>query len=113
MLDLEPGQVAWWPQNSPHRVQNVDGLNVSLSTEHWTAESLRREHVWTANYFLRTGAGRTPRSTRESGALPAAKVAAMRLGRRAGVLTIPEKRAPRPSFRIDPDVPNGVGALAG
>lgn len=113
VLDLEPGQVAWWPQNSPHRVENVDGLNVSLSTEHWTAESLRREHVWTANYFLRTGAGRTPRSTRETGALPAAKVAAMRLGRRAGVLTIPEKRAPRPSFRIDPNVPDGVGALAG
>ncbi len=111
VIDLEPGQVAWWPQNCPHRVENVEGLNVSLSTEHWTAASLRREHVWTANYFLRTAARRTPRSTRETGALPAAKVAAMRLGRRAGVLSIAEKREVRPSFTVDPAAPSGVGTL--
>ncbi|WP_183096457.1 hypothetical protein, partial [Nocardioides stalactiti] len=78
-LDLEPGQVAWWPQNSPHRVTNLEGMNVSLSTEHWTADSTRREHLWTANYYLRSRLGRVPRSTRERGVVPAAKVAAMRL----------------------------------
>ncbi|MBM7515051.1 hypothetical protein [Nocardioides nitrophenolicus] len=111
VLDLEPGQVAWWPQNSPHRVENVGGLNVSLSTEHWTAESVRREHLWTANYYLRSRLGRAPRSTREHGLLPAAKVAAMRVGRRVGVLDPGQRQGPRPSFTVDPDVGTGVGAL--
>lgn len=111
VLDLAPGQVAWWPQNSPHRVENVEGLNVSLSTEHWTPASVRRERVWTANHFLRDTLRRDPRSTREDGALAAGKVAAMRLGRRAGLLRTGEQQALQPSFRIDPDVASGVGRL--
>lgn len=35
--DLEPGQMLHWPHNYPHRVQNADCMNVSLTTEHWTA----------------------------------------------------------------------------
>ncbi|MDQ6526778.1 hypothetical protein RB608_24360 [Nocardioides sp. LHD-245] len=111
VLDLEPGEVAWWPQNSPHRVENVGGMNVSLSTEHWTAASARREHLWAANYYLRNRLGRAPRSTRERGLVPAAKVAAMRLGRRAGVLDPGRRQGPRPSFTVDPDVASGVGPL--
>jgi hypothetical protein len=111
VLDLEPGQVAWWPQNSPHRVENLEGVNVSLSTEHWTADSMRREQLWAANYYLRTRLGRAPRSTRERGVIPAAKVTAFRLGRRAGVLTPGEREGVFPSFRVDPDVPSGVGAM--
>ena len=111
ILDLEPGQVAWWPQNYPHRVDNLEGVNVSLSTEVWTAESVRREHLWTANYYLRTRLGRAPRSTRERGVIPAAKVAAMRLGRRAGVLQPGARQGVFPSFRVDPDVPSGVGSM--
>ncbi|HWJ11939.1 MAG TPA: hypothetical protein VNS46_21330 [Nocardioides sp.] len=113
VLDLEPGQAAWWPQNSPHRVENLDGLNVSLSTEHWTADSLRREHVWTANHYLRTTARRIPRSTRERGVVPAAKVATMRLGRRTGLLSVGQRRAPEPSFSVAPAAPDGVGPLHG
>jgi hypothetical protein len=108
VLDLEPGQLAWWPQNCPHRVENVGGMNVSLSTEHWTAESTRREHLWTANYYLRHRLGRAPRSTGERGVVPATKVALMRLGRRAGVLAPGRSRAVSPSFTVDPDAPLGV-----
>jgi hypothetical protein len=111
VFELEPGQVAWWPQNSPHRVENVGGLNVSLSTEHWTADSARREHLWAANYYLRHRWGRLPRSTRERGLVPAAKVAAMRLGRRAGLLTPGSRGGARPSFAVDPTVASGVGPL--
>lgn len=110
-FDMEPGQVAWWPQNSPHRVENLDGMNVSLSTEHWTPDSARREYVWTANYYLRNRFGRAPRSTRERGVLPAGKVAAMRLGRRVGVLSPGQRQGMRPSFAVDPDAPCGVGPL--
>ncbi|UUW89058.1 hypothetical protein [Pimelobacter simplex] len=111
VLDLEPGQVAWWPQNCPHRVENLDGMNVSLSTEHWTPASVRRERVWTANHHLRERLGRGARSTREDGVLAAGKVAAMRVGRKAGLLRTGEQQALRPSFRIDPDVASGVGRL--
>ena len=111
VLDLEPGQLAWWPQNSPHRVENVGGTNVSLSTEHWTADSARREYVWAANYYLRDRFGRAPRSTRERGVLPATKVAMTRIGRRAGLLAPGQKRATSPSFTVDPDAPCGVGPL--
>ena len=113
VLELEPGQVAWWPQNCPHRVENLDDMNVSLSTEHWTRASLRREQVWTANHYLRSRAGRTPRSTQERGVLAAAKVNAMRAGRRAGLLRIGPQAGMQPSFRIDPEVESGVTPLVG
>lgn len=106
VLDLEPGQVAWWPQNSPHRVENVEGLNVSLSTEHRTNASTHREHVWTANYFLRS-AGYQPRSVAHDGVRTATKIAAMRVGRRAGRLRVSGHDGPAPSFEIDPAAPLG------
>jgi len=28
VYDLEPGQMITWPQNTPHRVENLEGLNV-------------------------------------------------------------------------------------
>ena len=37
--DLEPGQMISWPHLSPHRVENVSGLNVSLSLESLSLQS--------------------------------------------------------------------------
>ena len=53
VFDLEPGQVAMWPHNAPHRVTNLDSFNVSLVTDHWTPESRRRARLYKANRFLR------------------------------------------------------------
>lgn len=53
VFDMEPGDVVTWPQNSPHRVDNVEGLNVSLSTEHYTAAQLRYVRVCRANQLLK------------------------------------------------------------
>ncbi len=53
VFDAEPGQVITWPQLAPHRVENLDGLNVSLSTEHKNARAKRRINVHTANNWLR------------------------------------------------------------
>ena len=52
VLNLQPGDVAWWPQNRPHRVVNTEGLNVSLSVEMRTDASIRRERIHVANYYL-------------------------------------------------------------
>ncbi len=53
VFDAEPGQVIAWPQLAPHRVENLAGLNVSLSTEHKNARARRRINVHTANNWLR------------------------------------------------------------
>jgi len=50
---LKPGQMITWPQNTPHRVTNLDGLNVSLSTEHRNRMAKRRINVHLANHYLR------------------------------------------------------------
>lgn len=42
--DLEPGQMLHWQLNRPHRVTNLEGMNVSLTTEHWTPE-IRRSYA--------------------------------------------------------------------
>ena len=51
---VEPGQLLTWPQLTPHRVTNIEGLNVSLSTEHKNARARRRINVHEANHFLRS-----------------------------------------------------------
>ncbi|MCA9176639.1 MAG: cupin-like domain-containing protein [Planctomycetales bacterium] len=55
--DMQPGDMFSWPQHSPHRVDNIEGLNVSLSTEHLTTNARRRIRVLQANHFLRTRLG--------------------------------------------------------
>ena len=81
-LELAPGDVASWPQNSPHRIVNTVGLNVSLSTEHRTSASNRREHVWAANLMLSRQLHLPVSSTEESGPWPAVKATYYRAARR-------------------------------
>jgi hypothetical protein len=51
--DLEPGEMLTWPQNTPHRVENVSGLNVSLTTEHYTPEAMKKRMTYLSNRYLR------------------------------------------------------------
>ena len=53
VLDLAPGQWLTWPLNSPHRIDNHDCLNISVTTEHWTPENRRSQQVSVANGVLR------------------------------------------------------------
>ena len=53
VFDVQPGQLLTWPQHTPHRVTNLDGLNLSLSTEHKNPIAIRRCNVHLANQFLR------------------------------------------------------------
>jgi hypothetical protein len=106
VLDLGPGEVATWPQNSPHRVVNTDGLNVSLSTEHRTTASTRREHIWAANRMLSHRLHLPVRSTKESGPWAAAKANCYRVARRLSGPRTPR----RPStvvLRMDATAPLG------
>lgn len=62
VFDLEPGQMLHWPLNAPHRVDNHDCLNVSMTMEYFT-DDIRRSHMVTiANGILRHKMGLSPRS---------------------------------------------------
>lgn len=107
VFDLEPGQWIAWPQNAPHRVTNLDSVNVSLSTEHFTAATRRRSRLYVANRFFRRHFGATTLSQRERGPAALAKVLTHRLARAAGLDPVQYKRH-RAELRVDPDAPGGV-----
>ncbi len=60
VMELEPGHMLHWPLNSPHRVDNHDCLNVSVTTEHWTPSIRRSQMVTMANGVLRQHLGWRP-----------------------------------------------------
>jgi hypothetical protein len=51
--DLHPGEMLTWPQNRPHRVENVSDVNVSLTTEHYTPEAMKKRMTYLSNRYLR------------------------------------------------------------
>jgi hypothetical protein len=110
VYDLEPGQFASWPQNAPHRVSNLDSVNVSLSTEHFTQETIWRSRVYTANRFFRTRLGMRGLSTQGATAGAYTQLVVHRIARKLG-LDVPESRRHIPMLRIDADAPGGVVPL--
>ena len=82
---LEPGDMLHWPLNSPHRVENLDCLNVSLTTGHWTSETRRCFAVNYANGLLRSRFGWRPRSRATAGPVFWAKAGFALSWRRLGL----------------------------
>jgi hypothetical protein len=111
VFDLEPGQWASWPQNSPHRVTNLDGVNVSLSTEHFTLEGRERARIYTANHFLRSRLGLQKLATDTKGPIAFGKMALSAAVRRLRLLPVHNKRQV-PTLRVVPDAPLGVRPLS-
>lgn len=111
VVDLEPGQWIAWAQNAPHRVTNLDSLNVSLATEYFTRASRRRSRLYVANRFFRTRLGWRGLSAREDGAAALAKMLTQRIARRLGLDPVRFKRHV-PVLRVVADAPGGVVPLA-
>ena len=59
---LEPGEGAFWPQHSPHRVVNGGDLNVSVSVEFSSPQSMLTNSVFYGNARLRRAIGWAPKS---------------------------------------------------
>ena len=113
VYEMGPGEVLAWPQNSPHRVTNLEGLNVSLSTVHETADSDRRKLVYCANRLFRRSYRLPFRTVRESGIAAYMKRAGFRAFRRAGIVHTPPRRAYLSKLRIDPAAAAGFSELPG
>jgi hypothetical protein len=72
---MEPGDMATWPRNSPHRVVNEDCVNVSFTTEHWTRELAADYVADYANGLLRPWFGGRDLSRETRGPVFLAKAA--------------------------------------
>lgn len=105
---LQPGDVASWPHNGPHRIVN-ENLNVSLATSYYTPIIYKRQYVQLANRYLLRGLGIKQRGMEEDGLLPAVK----RMSYRVINKLKPFKRVDRSaSYITDLQVdPNGVLGL--
>lgn len=110
-FDLEPGQVVSWPHNAPHRVQNADTINVSISTSVETPLSERRRLTYCANRMLRQRFGMKNLSTEELGLVPALKRFVFRLARKLGWFPDPPMPIYRTQLQIDPESENGLRTL--
>lgn len=106
VIDLKPGQMLHWPLNAPHRVDNMDCMNVSITTEHWTPEIRRNFAMRYGNGLLRQF-GWTPKSKDLYGPNLWAKVALTAAWRITGQQ---KRQAFRRTMRFDLD-PQNPGQL--
>ncbi|MDJ0920379.1 MAG: hypothetical protein QNI84_04580 [Henriciella sp.] len=60
VVDLKPGMGLTWPQMAPHRVQNADCVNVSLSCEYMTVGALIEANAIYTDRFTRTHFRQSP-----------------------------------------------------
>jgi len=67
IFDLEPGQMLTWPLNAPHRVENLDSVNISMTVSFVNDAIRRADIVSIANGLLRHRFGQQPKSRSTSG----------------------------------------------
>ncbi len=108
VLEISGGEMLHWQLNAPHRIENLDCLNVSMTTEYWT-EAIRRSQMMNlANGILRQKLGIRPRSRATSGPGFWMKAALQAGVRRAGLLE-KQRKAIRPiEFVLDRSNPGNV-----
>ena len=112
VFELAPGSMMHWPLNSPHRVENLDCVNISMTTEYYTRKIQRVNRVNTANGILREKLGIVPKSRATDGAAFWMKSAMQSAVWRAGLLE-KARKAKRPiEFRLDKARPGQIIELA-
>ena len=110
VFDLKPGMGLTWPQLAPHRVQNENCVNVSLSCEYMTMASLINANAIYTNAFLRENMRLSPKAVNGIGPASLSKAAFARLHK--GMTARGPKTAPTPvTFELDTTVENCVKLL--
>ncbi len=111
-VTLSPGQMAHWPLNNPHRVENHNEVNISVTTEHFTAEIRDFYAIVYANGLLRARGISGNRHSR--GAMKYAKMAlaaAHKMIYKRMVRAKEGAKSPR-TFRLDMSAPDFIGELS-
>lgn len=110
VFDLKPGMGLTWPQLAPHRVQNENCVNVSLSCEYMTTASLINANAIYTNAFLRQNLRLSPKAKNGVGPATLGKAAFARVHKRMQPQA--PKTAPTPvTFELDTSVENCVKLL--
>ena len=99
-VKLKPGMALTWPQMAPHRVQNGDMMNVSLSCEFMTLPGLIRANAVYANGRMRKQFGAKPSMPTSLTPATLGKAAFARLLKHTSPRH-PLKTPTPPSFTID------------
>ena len=101
VYDLEPGQMLHWPLNAPHRVENLDTVNISMTIS-YTDEQIRRlQMVNFTNGLIRHQFGYRPRSRATTGPSFLAKRALQKLLRDSAWIKRERKARQSVDFRLD------------
>jgi hypothetical protein len=100
MIALHPGEMISWPLYAPHRVQNHDCLNISVTMEHWTKQIWNSYAVHYGNGVLRRTLGLNNSSTKDHGLHVYPKAGAAFLWKKMG-RQISGDVVKRREFRID------------
>jgi len=108
VFEIGAGDMLHWPLNAPHRVENLDCLNVSMTTEYWTEDIRRSQVINLANGILRYKAGLTPRSRAINGPAFWAKAVLQAGVRRSGLLQKARKARRAIEFKLDPVHPGEI-----
>ena len=106
IIDLQPGQAATWPLNTPHRVDNSE-FCVSVTTEYSTRESAIKNAVMLTNATLRHRFGMKPQYENDGEFARQVKSIFGRVLSKSG-LGHTTKTPDIVSFKIDPSVPGYI-----
>jgi hypothetical protein len=106
--DFVPGQMVSWPLFAPHRVENYDCLNVSMTMEYTTPTMMRTQIVNLANGSLRAKFGWEPRSRAIAGPAFWSKAALWMTLRKSSWLKQARAGHTKIDFLIDRTAPGGV-----
>jgi hypothetical protein len=111
VIDLEPGTFAAWPLNAPHRVENLDCLNISMTVSFHTEQIRRAQTVALANGILRHRFGMTAPKRTLTGAGYWSRAVLQKSLRDLSWIKA-ERAARRPiTFRLDPSAPGHIRDL--
>ena len=110
VFTLTPGKMVSWPQTAPHRIDNGDCVNVSLSCEFMTLPALIHANAIYTNGVLRRRHGASPEIANDNGARKYAKAAYARMHKLVGSRSS-FKTIFKPSFTVDLNAENAVRDL--
>ena len=107
VYDIGPGQMLHWPLNAPHRVDNHDCLNVSMTLEYFTRDIRRHHMVTVANGILRSKLGIAAATHVTTGPSFWTKAVLQKV-----LKASPRSRIRRkPDFRLDPAAPGAIADI--
>ncbi len=108
--DLRPGEMVHWPLNCPHRVENKDCLNISVTTEHYTSDIRKSFAVNYANGVLRRTFGMNNLSPSITGPMVYPKAALAMVWRKLN-LNRSKQFKRMIDFTLDPNSSNGIADI--